>query len=102
METLLNLGTCAIVINLLEVIKGDGRTNDSVCINKYGSNGFCMKAQKDSNFNGVGDACECESDFDCNGSVDGGDVGKFLKDLGRNYYNNPCNQKRTNNCCQYF
>ena len=40
--------------------------------------------------NGIGDACECEADFDCNGNVDAGDVTAFLADFGRNQFNNPC------------
>ena len=44
--------------------------------------------------NGVGDACECESDFDCNGNVDANDVEKFLLDTGRNAYYDPCTNSR--------
>ena len=40
--------------------------------------------------NGIGDACECEGDFDCDGDVDADDVSTFLADFGRNTYNNPC------------
>jgi len=40
--------------------------------------------------NGIGDACECESDFDCDGDVDAGDVETFLVDFGRFEFNNPC------------
>ena len=32
----------------------------------------------------------CESDFDCDRDVDGGDVGTFLEDFGRSQYVNPC------------
>ncbi len=44
--------------------------------------------------NGMGDACECEADFDCNGSVDANDVIRFLWDTGRNQYNDPCTNSR--------
>ena len=44
--------------------------------------------------NGIGDACECESDFDCSGSVDSLDVEHFLWDFGRSEYNDPCTNER--------
>ena len=40
--------------------------------------------------NGIGDVCDCESDFLCNGSVDATDVTSFLTDFGRNQFNDPC------------
>jgi hypothetical protein len=40
--------------------------------------------------NGVGDACECEADFDCNGNVDAVDASNFLLDFGRGAYYDPC------------
>ena len=40
--------------------------------------------------NGIGDACDCECDFDCNGGVDATDVTLFLNDFGRRIFNNPC------------
>jgi len=40
--------------------------------------------------NGIGDACDCECDFDCSGSVDANDVTEFLGDFGRSTFNNPC------------
>jgi hypothetical protein len=40
--------------------------------------------------NGIGDACDCESDFDCDGDVDADDVAAFLTDFGRFQFNNPC------------
>ena len=40
--------------------------------------------------NGIGDACECEADFDCDGDTDAEDVTTFLGDFGRNSYNDPC------------
>ena len=38
----------------------------------------------------MGDACECEGDFDCDGDVDGIDSARFKADLGRNALFNPC------------
>jgi hypothetical protein len=40
--------------------------------------------------NVIGDACDCECDFDCSGSVDANDVTAFLMDFGRSTFNNPC------------
>ena len=40
--------------------------------------------------NGIGDACECEGDFYCDGDVDGVDVRFFKTDFGRSSFNNPC------------
>jgi hypothetical protein len=40
--------------------------------------------------NGIGDACECECDFNCDRNVDALDVNAFLVDFGRNTFFNPC------------
>ena len=40
--------------------------------------------------NSCGDACECEGNFDNDLDVDGTDTTTFLVDLGRFFYNNPC------------
>lgn len=40
--------------------------------------------------NEIGDACECEGDFACDGDVDGMDVTLFQAELGRNRFNHPC------------
>ena len=40
--------------------------------------------------NGIGDACDCESDFDCDQDVDAVDVTTFLQHFGRSAYNRPC------------
>jgi hypothetical protein len=41
--------------------------------------------------NGIGDACECEGDFNCDRDVDGADIIFFKTDFGRSLFNNPCN-----------
>ena len=41
--------------------------------------------------NSIGDACECEGDFDCDGNVDRWDGMLFEANYGRNLLNNPCN-----------
>ncbi len=45
-----------------------------------GTDGLCSMEQEDlfpAEGNGIGDACECEADFNCDGNVDGGDVGEI-------------------------
>ena len=58
-----------------------------------GTDGFCSMNQEDiypPQGNNIGDACDCESDFDCSGGVDANDVTAFLGDFGRSTFNNPC------------
>jgi hypothetical protein len=40
--------------------------------------------------NGIGDACDCEGDFLCDGDVDGSDASTFKADFGRSVMVNPC------------
>jgi hypothetical protein len=40
--------------------------------------------------NGIGDACECEGDFDCDAGTDGTDAVTFKIDFGRSVFNRPC------------
>jgi hypothetical protein len=47
--------------------------------------------------NGIGDACDCEGDFNCDGNVDAVDVDAFLADFGRSTFFNPCTN---NDPCQ--
>jgi hypothetical protein len=42
------------------------------------------------NANGIGDACDCEGDFNCDGDVDGTDAFLFKTDFGRSIFNEPC------------
>ena len=42
--------------------------------------------------NGIGDACDCESDFLCDGDVDADDITFFLWDFGREQHYNQCTQ----------
>ena len=47
---------------------------------------ICVMAQDDHyppGGNGIGDACDCEADFTCDGDVDADDVTAFLADFGR-------------------
>ena len=40
--------------------------------------------------NGIGNACECEGDFSCDGDVDGSDASTFKADFGRSAMVHPC------------
>ena len=40
--------------------------------------------------NGIGDRCDCESDFACDADVDAADVTKLLNHFGRSRFNLPC------------
>ena len=67
---------------------GDGIVNTSDnCPDDYNPN------QEDTyppGGNGIGNACDCEGDFDCNGTVDASDLTSFLSDFGRSGFFNPC------------
>ena len=41
--------------------------------------------------NGIGDACDCEGDFDCDGDCDGTDAATFKLNFGRSTFSDPCN-----------
>jgi hypothetical protein len=40
--------------------------------------------------NNIGDACDCEGNFDCDQDVDGTDASDFKDDFGRSMFLNPC------------
>jgi hypothetical protein len=40
--------------------------------------------------NNLGDACDCEGNFDCDLDVDGTDAQSFKADFGRSQYSDPC------------
>jgi hypothetical protein len=44
--------------------------------------------------NTIGDACDCECDFTCDGDVDAEDITMFLLDFGRGEYSDPCTNSR--------
>ncbi len=72
---------------------GDPCTIPGVNESECGTNGFCSMDQEDSyppQGNDIGDACECEGDFDCSGGVDASDVTDFLIDFGRTTFFHPC------------
>jgi hypothetical protein len=43
----------------------------------------------------MGDACECEGNFDCDLDVDGTDAQLFKTDFGRSKFSNPCTNQST-------
>ena len=45
--------------------------------------------------NGIGDACDCEANFDCDSDVDAADLANFLTDYSRGSFSNPCNSANT-------
>ncbi len=58
-----------------------------------GVDGICNMNQEDSyppQGNNIGDSCDCEGDFDCDGDCDGTDAASFKVDFGRSTFNNPC------------
>jgi hypothetical protein len=67
-------------------------TSDDEC-DLPGEESFCSMNQEDTyptQGNGIGDACDCEADFNCGGEVDADDIELFLADFGRFLFNNPC------------
>jgi hypothetical protein len=79
-----DLGTC-----LSGDVRGLVCTSDSDC----GNEGFCGMNQEDTyppQGNAIGDACDCEGDFDCDGSVAANDVTSFLMNFGRSLWSRPC------------
>ena len=80
------LGTC------IQGTIGTTCTSDDEC-DLPGEESFCSMNQEDTyptQGNGIGDACDCEANFDCDDDVDAGDVETFLVDFGRFEFNNPC------------
>jgi hypothetical protein len=78
-----NLGTCT------------SGTTGTTCVvdGECGSGGFCSTNQEDTyppDGNGIGDACDCEADFNCDGNVDATEVDAFLADFGRSTFFEPC------------
>ena len=46
--------------------------------------------------NNIGDACDCEGDFGCDGDCDGTDAATFKVDFGRSAFEDPCDE--VNSC----
>jgi hypothetical protein len=90
-------GTCTLDdgVNLI-VSTGQFCTVDTDC----DPGEFCEMTQADNyppDGNGIGDACDCEADFDCDvpgADVDAINVEQFLWDFGRSLFNDPCTDLR--------
>ena len=50
----------------------------------------CHDGTPEAGNDNIGDACECEGNFDCDEDCDGTDAATFKADFGRGGYNNPC------------
>jgi hypothetical protein len=72
------------------VSDGDSDQIGDLCDNCPGTPNPGQEDTYPSGGNNIGDACDCEGDFDCNGNVDALDVTSFLYDFGRNTFNDPC------------
>ena len=76
-------GTC------IEGSIGEPCMSDTQC----GDGGHCSMFQEDKSppeGNGIGDACECEGNFNCDDDVDGTDAFDFKVGFGRSVFGNPC------------
>jgi len=92
-----NRGTYTEVIGInLIVSTGQFCTVDTEC----DPDEFCEKTQADNyppGGNGIGDACDCEADFDCDIGgldVDAFNVEQLLWDFGRSLFHYPCSNER--------
>ncbi len=79
------LGTCA------KGYIGNTCITDRAC----GVDGMCSMNQEDTyppQGNGIGDACECEGNFNCSedDDCDGSDAATFKIDFGRSIFKDPC------------
>jgi hypothetical protein len=67
--------------------------NTCIANEACGVGGICSMNQEDTSptqGNGIGDACDCEGNFDCDNDCDGTDASTFKVDFGRSEFNNLC------------
>ena len=81
------------IINLTQVIPQTDSDDDGIldyednCLFEHNTN------QVDTyppGGNGIGEACECEGNFDADQDVDGTDAARFKSDFGRSTFRDPC------------
>jgi hypothetical protein len=77
-------------LNYFEDTDGDGDYIGDACDNCPDTDNPDQEDTYPPQGNGIGDACDCESDFNCDGDVDSFDIIAFLADFGRGEYVNPC------------
>jgi hypothetical protein len=70
-------------------IDGDGINNLSDNCPSY-PNPMQLDIEPSPGGNGIGDACDCEGNFDCDEDCDGTDATKFKVNFGRSAFTNPC------------
>ena len=89
LDVLANGGLIQVCLTLDDT-EGDG-TIDCLdnCRNDYNPG---QEDQYPPQGNGIGDACDCEGDFDCDQDCDGRDASDFKNDFGRSLFRNPCNE----------
>ena len=68
----------------------DGDSIDGVCDNCPNTPNHDQLDTSPPQGNDIGDACDCEANFDCDEDVDGAEVTAFLADFGRGGYSIPC------------
>ncbi len=82
------VGASGIILYYVGDADNDEMSNDiDNCINVYNP------LQEDSyppQGNSIGDGCDCEGNFNCDGDVDGSDASTFKADFGRSLVLNPC------------
>ena len=79
------LGTCT------QGNRGNNCLDDESC----GVDGICSMNQEDNyppQGNDIGDAFDCEGNFDCDEDCDGTDAATFKVDFGRSTFDNPCEE----------
>ena len=88
--------------NCIEVSNSDQTNSDSdwlgdACDNCPDHNNTHQEDRYPPQGNGIGDACDCEGDFDCDGDSDGSDAAEFKQYFGRSQFTTPCT---TGNQCK--
>ena len=84
-------------LNYFEDTDGDGDYMGDACDNCPSTFNPGQEDTFPPQGNGIGDACDCEPDFDCDGDVEAFDIVTFLEDFGRGFYDRPCESENTCN-----